>query len=105
MRTLKSKITYDAQLSNALIFDIQVQEHSVSSIFVSDSGGGTLRVYYVFTDDDGTQPVEALIEDVTVPASAGATAVSYAYKTPHIRLRYSSTASTGTVRVNATTAR
>ena len=106
MRTLKWKNTYSGgALSDEPVFDIKVQEFTVSSIFVNDAGGGTLKIHYVFDDGDGTPPVTALLESVTVPTGTGVTVKSYPYKAPFLRLTYSSTASSGTVRVNATTAR
>lgn len=106
MRTLKYKRVYASTMTAQDVFDISVQEHTVSSIFVNDAGGGTLHVYAVMDDDDGTEPILALIEDVTVAASStGATVKHYPYKTPHMRLKYTSTSSSGTVRIHATTAR
>lgn len=106
MRTLKWKKVYSGgALSGEPVFDLKVQEFTVSSFFVNDSGGGTLDIYHVFDDEDGTAPVEALLESVTVSSGTGVTVKSYPYKAPYLRVKYSSNAASGTVRVNATTAR
>ncbi len=105
MRTLKFRQTHADTLTNEPVFDIKVQEHFTSTIIAHTTGaaGGTLKVFYVFTDDDGNEEAEQYGADIAI-ATDTLVVTTYGHKMPHLRLTYTGTGS-GTVRIDATTAK
>ena len=106
MRTLKYRNTYGTTQTDVAVFDIKVQEHFTSTIVAvtSDPSGGTLKVFYVFTDDNGEEEVVQIGSSIAL-AQDTLVVTPYGHKISHMRLTYTGGSGSGTVRIDATTAK
>ena len=106
MRTITYKKTIAAAttLAEDTAFNLKVQQQYGSAfVMFADCTHVTVKLQYMFTDDDGTETpcdltTQALTKDV-------GTVVSFPWKAGNIRVRVSATDSTdgGTLRINAST--
>ena len=106
MRTLKYRNTYASQPTDETVLDVRVQEHRTITIVshTTDASNGTLKVYYVFANPDETEDDEFLYETISLTQNT-LNVKTYNFKLPHIRLKYTGGGASGTVRIDATTAR
>jgi len=105
MRTITYKKTIAASgLPEETAFNLKVQQQYGSAfVILADCTHVTVKLQYVFTDNDGTETYA----DLTTQAltSGTATVVSFPWKAGNIRVRASATSSTdgGTLRIDAST--
>tara|TARA_R100000656_G_scaffold112852_1_gene85080 strand:- start:286 stop:612 length:327 start_codon:yes stop_codon:yes gene_type:complete len=106
MRTITYKKTIAAAttLAEETAFSLKVQQQYGSAfVMFADCTNVTVKLQYMFTDDDGTEtPCDLTTQALTTDVG---TVVSFPWKAGNIRVRVSATDSTdgGTLRINAST--
>ena len=105
MRTITYKKTIAASgLPEETAFSLKVQQQYGSAFVIfADCTHVTVKLQYIFTDDDGTEtPCDLTTQALTTDVG---TVVSFPWKAGNIRVRVSATSDTdgGTLRIDAST--